>query len=62
LKKLFIAMLDEILEVDLGPRRKRKVKRGVKRKQSKYPVRRRDEKCRKVSPPTIEIKRPDGSK
>jgi hypothetical protein len=55
-------MLDEILEVDLGPRRKRKVKRGVKRKQSKYPVRRRDEKCRKVSPPTIEIKRPDGSK
>jgi hypothetical protein len=55
-------MLDEILEVDLGPRRRRKVKRGVKRKQSKYPVRRREEKCRKVLPPVIEIRWPEESK
>jgi hypothetical protein len=52
-------MLDEILEVDLGPRRKRTAKRGVKRKQSKYPVRRHEEKCRKVLPPTIEIRWPE---
>jgi hypothetical protein len=55
-------MLDEILEVDLGPRRRRKVKRGVKRKQSKYPVRRREDRCRKVAAPTIDIRWPDETK
>jgi hypothetical protein len=48
-------VLEEILEVDVGKRRHRAAKRGVKRKQSRYPVRRRNEKSVKVPPPTVEV-------
>lgn len=51
------AVLAEILEVDVGPRRPRSVKRGVKRKQSRYPVRRRADKSIKVPPAVILVLR-----
>jgi hypothetical protein len=48
-------VLEEILEEDVGERRSRTAKRGVKRKQSRYPVRRRGEPSEKVPPRTVEI-------
>jgi hypothetical protein len=51
------AVLAEILEVDVGPRRPRSIKRGVKRKQSRYPVRRRHEKSTRVMPTVILVLR-----
>jgi hypothetical protein len=48
-------VLDEILEVDVGKRRHRQAKRGVKRKQSRYPVRRRTEVSITVPPPVVEV-------
>jgi hypothetical protein len=56
-RRLHQAVLDEILEVDIGKRRHRQAKRGVKRKQSRYPVRRRTEALQKVTPPTLEVLR-----
>lgn len=50
-------VLAEVLEEDVGERRPRQVKRGVKRKQSKYPVRRRNQKSQKHAPATVEILR-----
>lgn len=50
-------MLDEILQEILPPRRNREAKRGVKRKLSKYPVRRRKDKSRTVPAATLEILR-----
>jgi hypothetical protein len=55
--RLHRVVLDEILEVDVGPRRHRKARRGVKRKQSPYPVRRRSEKSVRVDPPAIVVLR-----
>ena len=45
------AVLDEILQERLGARRNRRNKRGVKRKMSNFPLRRKSDKCQ----PPIEI-------
>lgn len=62
MKQHLAAVLDEILEEILPPRRRRSVKRGVKRKQNKYPVRRREDQCRRVEAPTILLRVPEQSK
>jgi len=46
------AVLDEILQETLPDRRHRRNKRGVKRKMSSFPIRRRTDK----PPPNIDIK------
>jgi len=54
--RLYQAILDEILQEEPGPRRLRTVKRGVRRKQSRYPVRRREERSRTVIAWRVNIK------
>jgi hypothetical protein len=53
--RLYDALLIEILQEDVGERRPRTVKRGVRRKQSAYPVRRRYEKAKKRARPVATV-------
>ena len=55
-RNLHRAVIAEILQEDVGERRPRQVKRGVKRKQSRYPVRNRSDTSKKAER-TLEIVR-----